>query len=167
MEKLKTTVFKIDKFLCYIASTALVIVMAIVTVHVAMRLSVSGAIAGLTDYVGVIFAVLIVCAIPYVESVNGHIRVDFLREKLPVKIQRGMYLVLEGITIVFIFIVVITMLQYMMNCYHVGSMTMVVFIKFWPFVLISAIGMFFYFLTSIVNVASEVSNWSRKEEPAL
>ena len=164
MTNIKKVVFKIDSLLCFVACVAVFCCMLLVTAHVFMRIIVNSPIAGLTDYVGLITVVFIVMSIPWIEKEKGHIKVDFVKEYLPVKTQRVIFTIVEFISNAVIIVVVWRLILYSMNCFKVGSMTYVVYIPFWPFVVLAAIGMFFFFLTSVVNYISEISSWARKGE---
>ena len=166
MIRIRNVIFKIDRYLCYIACVAICCCLGIVTVHVLMRVLFNSAVAGLTDYVGLITVVSIAMAIPWVESVKGHIKVDFVREYLPVKAQRAIYTIVEFVTNAVIIILVWSLIDYSIRSYNVGSMTWVVYIKFWPFVVMAVIGILFYFLSSLVNYICEIASWDRKGEEA-
>ena len=163
MRYVKVIIHRIDNYLCAIACFSVFVCMALVTIHVLMRIILGSPIPGLIDYVGLITVVTTVFAIPWVEMQKGHIRVELAKEYLPAKLYRPLFILLDVLTTALIIIIVWRFVLYSLSTYQVGSTTPVVFVPFWPLVMVASLGMFFFFLTCLINFIEEIHSWRQKE----
>ena len=78
---------KLELFLLYIGSIAMLICMALITVDVIMRNIFNSSIIGVSELVSLLLMPVFTCALPYIQSKKAHIILEFATEKASPRIQ--------------------------------------------------------------------------------
>ena len=101
MEKTVHIVGKISKLLDRFAQFALIILMLLVVVNIVLRVVFGSPILGTYEITGFLFAIVISLAIGYCSFQDGHIKVEFLAERFPLKLQIVTEIILKIAALVF------------------------------------------------------------------
>ena len=145
------------------ARAVLFMTMAVVSLSVIMRIVFSSPIAGLTDIVSVFNALAVAFAVSVAERRNKHIRVDFVREYLPEKLGRAIWLLMNTLAIIVLCGIAWRFYLYIATNYIYGSATWIMTIPFWPVVLCIFLGMVVFVMTAILNFLKTLRGWKTGE----
>jgi TRAP-type C4-dicarboxylate transport system permease small subunit len=158
-DKLKNSVYKIDKWACVLGNICITFNMLIVVFNILMRNGLSKSIAGITDIAGFVSCLIVVLCLPYTESLNGNINVDFIVERFPKMLRKIIYIAMTLFDLL-----VAGMLSYCFFNYAISSAaakttSMNAKLPFTPFLIVCAIGMALFALTIIVKMIVKMVNW--------
>ncbi|MDD4238422.1 MAG: TRAP transporter small permease [Desulfotomaculaceae bacterium] len=101
MNKFTGLVTELSRVLDKIAGLCLVAVMALIVANILLRAIFKSPILGTIDYVTFLTAVMIGLSLAYCAVQSGHIAVDFFVERLPLKIQAVIDMVMGLLTLTF------------------------------------------------------------------
>ena len=152
MEKALKFMDNINMKVCYVSMGAAFFLMCMTTVHALVRKFTN--LGGITDSLGITeitMVVIIFCAFAYMESQNGHVRVDILASRFPKKFGTGLHGVLLIITALFIFVMFYAIAGNISTIYARGAATIVLKIPYWPFYVVTAVGLFTYAVTVLLH----------------
>ena len=166
LEKLLNGLKSINMKICYVAMGALFFLMAMTTIDVVSRklMGFRGILDSL-DMTELGLVLIIFCGFAYLESENGHIRVDMFVNMFPPLLKK----IVEFVTLLggaaILFMLFYSLFGNIATTYASGSATQMLHIPKWPFVLISAVGIIFYTITVFLHAIDIlIKKPSRKAE---
>ncbi|MDQ0269685.1 TRAP transporter small permease [Cytobacillus purgationiresistens] len=149
LEKVIQTLTTITK---YIALTTMTLMMLFIAIAVFSRLFFSP-IIGDIEIVQLGMVVMIMCGLAYTQQVNGHITIEIIADKLPVKAQTVLDIVgallTFLVTLTFAFIYLGVALDHQN---HMRLSTNLLDIPFYPFDYIIVLGLFMWGLEALLKV---------------
>lgn len=101
MHKFSMLLDKATKFLDYLAGFCLAATMLLIVANIIMRAIWRNPVTGTIDYVNVLSALTIALALAYCAVKNGHIMIDLVVEKWPVRLQAVVDSITSLISMVF------------------------------------------------------------------
>lgn len=85
--KLNRGLSKWEKIMMYVGCICILLVMAMTTVDVLMRNILNHSIIGVTELASLMLMPIFTCALPYVQSRQNHIIIEFATEKAPPRLK--------------------------------------------------------------------------------
>ncbi len=162
MKKVEKLVTKVSCFFDNLAGLGIVLAMLLVVVNVPLR-AINRPIQGVYEYAGFIMAVIIAFALAYCAVQNGHIAIEFLIEKLPVKLQKIINTFFGTILFFFIVFAGIQMIDYARKSALSGEVSPTAHIPIYPFIFMVAIGLFALSLVEFIKLIKGVmGKWNRQ-----
>jgi TRAP-type C4-dicarboxylate transport system permease small subunit len=156
MERYISIVTRLSRIADKIAGFVLVAVMLLVVGNVLLRSIFKTPILGTYEYVGFFTAIIIGLSLAYCGIQRGHIAIEFLTQRLPIKIQALLDLVLNAATLVFMGLVSYQMGQYARTILKSGSVSPTTEAPFYLFITIVAFGLFLLCLTISVRLLEDL-----------
>ena len=149
---------------CYISMVSLFILMVMTTINTILRKTGIGSITDNLDITEYLLVMIIYCAMAYLESEKGHVRVDmflFMLPKMLCRIVEAFWYVLSaGILGFFTYSLFINIGR----TYASGATTQVYRIPQWPFVAILCFVIFLYTVTVVLHLIEIVTRKNESEE---
>ena len=161
-ERIKKIVFSIDDGVEMIGNVCIVFNMAIVTISILMRVFFKSPIAGLTDIVGLVSGVIIALTIAFTEKEGGHISADFIMEYFPKTVQKISYVAVNLMSNAVVAVLGWRLFVYAQQAYEGGTASWVVNIPLFPVAFLISMGMFLFFLTSVVKCIDRIIHWEKQ-----
>jgi len=156
MERYISIVTRLSRIADKIAGFVLVAVMLLVVGNVLLRSIFKTPILGTYEYVGFFTAIIIGLSLAYCGIQRGHIAIEFLTQRLPIKIQALLDLVLNAATLVFMGLVSYQMGEYARTILKSGSVSPTTEAPFYLFITIVAFGLFLLCLTISVRLLEDL-----------
>lgn len=138
--------------------------MATVAISVFLRVFFNSPIAGLTDIIAFFCGLNAVLSWGYVEQEDGFVQVDFVKEYLPVVVQRICYVVVSIITIIALGFVAYRFVLYTIDTYVKETVTWVLYLPYYPIAFACFVGMLMYCLTFALRVVDNVRKWKEVQK---
>ena len=161
-ERIKKFIFSVDDAFGMIGNLCIVVNMLIVTTSILMRILFRSPIAGLVDIVGMISGVIIALTIAYTEKENGHISADFIVAYFPKIVQKISFIIVSLLSNALLAILGWRLFIYAQKAYETGSASWVINIPFFPVAFLCSLGMFLFFLTTLVKCIDRILHWEEK-----
>jgi len=152
MNKIKSQVTKISKFLDLIGGYFYVALMLVVVFNVIMRSVFSKPFIGTVEIVELFSAVGVGLTISYCAILGEHISIDFILEKFPERFQKLVMTIGYLLSLSFLGTASWMIFQYGDSARINGRVTPTMGIAYHPFVYIIAFGFFVFFLVSLVQM---------------
>jgi TRAP-type C4-dicarboxylate transport system permease small subunit len=162
MEKTVHIVGKISKLLDRFAQFALIILMLLVVVNIVLRVVFGSPILGTYEITGFLFAIVISLAIGYCSFQDGHIKVEFLAERFPLKMQIVVEIILKLVALVFFAITTWTLWNYGIYLKNVGEVSPSAKIHFYYFVFIIAVGFAIFCIDLLIKLVVFIKDVPQK-----
>ncbi|HEY8500449.1 MAG TPA: TRAP transporter small permease [Clostridia bacterium] len=153
MQKIERLISKASKLMDIAAGWGIAAIMALVVVNVLMRVIFNSPIKGVYEYVGYMTAGVIALSIAYCALQGAHIAIDFLFEKLPVKIRKTIYYISGSIIIVFLLFLCCQIFIYALKVMSSGEVSPTAGMPFYPFIIMVAIGVFVLSAVEFAKIA--------------
>ena len=168
MAKLLKSVDLINFRICNVAMWTVFFLMFLTTIHAILRkFTLLGGIRDALPITELAMVVLVFCGFAYMQSQKGHVRVDFLVNRLP----RGLSKLLEIVTLFIgsgiIWVMFYASITNIIPTYAKGASTMLLKIPFWPFMIVISVGLFFYALTLALHAIDGCIRFSEKPEEEI
>ena len=154
MRKVRGVIFKLCDIFNILACICIFANMMVVVAHVVGRVFFKSPIFGLVDIVGFAFGLSCVFAFCVTEKNNGHVKLDFLMEKLPPAGKKILHTILSVLYLATIAIIAFQFYRYTASTFNNKTVTWIVRLPYYPVVFLTAVGFTFYFLTALVNCLS-------------
>jgi TRAP-type C4-dicarboxylate transport system permease small subunit len=135
----------------YAAIWACFFLMVMTAVHVILRKFSTISIPGAMELTELSLVVIVFCAIGYLQSQNGHVRVDMFVNKFPVRARQFVSFVILLASAVTLYIMFYAGILQVQSQLSMMTKTTVLLIPIWPFVVIMTIGLIFYALSLTVH----------------
>jgi len=161
-EKIKKFVFSVDDAVGMIGNLCIVFNMIIITISILMRVLFRSPIAGLTDIVGMVSGVIIALTIGFTEKENGHISADFIVGYFPKIVQKISYIIVSLLSNALLVILGWRLFLYARRAYEIGTASWVISIPVYPVAFICSLGMFLFFLTTLVKSIDRILHWEER-----
>jgi TRAP-type C4-dicarboxylate transport system permease small subunit len=162
MEKTVHIVGKISKLLDRFAQFALIILMLLVVVNIVLRVVFGSPILGTYEITGFLFAIVISLAIGYCSFQDGHIKVDFLAERFPLKVQIVAEIILKLVAFGFFVIATWTLWNYGFYLKAVGEVSPSAKIHFYYFVFVIAAGFAIFCIDLLIKLIMSIKDVPKK-----
>lgn len=162
MGKSEYIINRINRLLDRVAQFTLIIVMMLVVINIVLRAFFGKPILGTYELVGFLFAVVVSLSIAYCAFQNGHIAVDFLAERFPIKIQIVSDIILKAIALVFFAIATWTLVNYGISLFNSGEVSPSAKIPFYYFVFIIAVGFAMLCVELFIQFKNRIKDLPRK-----
>lgn len=164
MNSFKGIIHKLTEMTEVLANAVIFLTMAIVSLSILMRVFLKSPLAGLTDYVSMLNALTVAFAVSVTERMDKHIRVDFVREFLPPRIGKGIYVLTRVMMLAVYTLVSYRFLLYFISALRHGNKTWIAGLLHWPVLFCLFIGLSIFLLTAIINLVSALSNWEGRKK---
>jgi TRAP-type C4-dicarboxylate transport system permease small subunit len=164
VERYNTVIKNISRILNTIGQICIVICMLFIVLNIVLRVVANRPLAGLVDYVGLLTTLIVGPTLAYCAAEGGHIEVEFILEKFPLKLQKIVYAVVNLVSTIFLTVLTWYLGRHAFNAYRLGELPMTAKIKIYPFIYSIAVGIGLYALVSIgkfmqtISAGKEVSN---------
>lgn len=155
----KITTF-LNRFLISCAGAILIFMIILTCANVFLRF-VFGPIKGTVELIAYSGAIITSFALGYTQLHKGHITVDFLFVKFPVKVKSFLEISTNFICMVFFLIVALRLLQYGISLWRWGETTETLKISFYPFVYAVSFGCVILSLTCATEL---LKVWRAKDK---
>jgi len=153
MQRIEKFFSKAGKLMDAAAGWGIAAIMALVIVNVLMRVIFNNPIKGVYEYVGYMTAGVIALSITYCALQGAHIAIDFIFEKLSVKTRKTVYYITGPIIIVFLLFLCCQLFIYAFNVMASGEVSPTAKMPFYPFIFLTAAGMFVLSAAEFVKIA--------------
>jgi TRAP-type C4-dicarboxylate transport system permease small subunit len=135
------------------------------SVHVILRkFTPLGGINASLELTEISMVLIVFCALAYLQLNDGHVRVDLFVNMLPEKGRRVLYFVILLISAVVLFVMFYATMLNISTQFASGAQTQVWKIPLWPFVIITAIGLFLYALNVLFKAFDVLLGGNDKED---
>lgn len=151
MGRLEKVVKKASDYFGYVAGIFIAINMALVVYSVVARLFFRAPIAGLTDLVGFASGISALFAFAYTQKEDSFIKVDFVGEFFPKKIQLILQIIFAVLEVPLFALVSYRFFVYGMSTYANNNVTWVMFLPYYPVAFIGCLGMAMLTLMMLVQ----------------
>ena len=151
MDKFSIIIDKLTHKIAYAAIWATFFLMCMTAVHVILRKVSVFSIPGAMELTELSLVVIVFCSIGYLQSQNGHVRVDMFVNKFPVRARRFIEFVILLASAVTLFFMFYAGLMQVQSQIGTGIKTNVLLIPLWPFVIVMTIGVIFYTLSLVLH----------------
>lgn len=156
MKKLEVFVKKTSQLLDNLAGWGVVATMLLVVINILLRTVANRPIQGVYEVVGFITAVVIAFGLAWCAVQKGHIAIEFIVEKLPVKAQSVIH-VSSGFAIMLLLLFIsYQVFHHGFKVIASGEVSATAQIPFYPFIFLVALGFLLLFLVELVNVLKGV-----------
>lgn len=156
MKKLEVFVKKTSQLLDNLAGWGVVAIMLLVVINILLRTVANRPIQGVYEVVGFITAVVIAFGLAWCAVQKGHIAIEFIVEKLPVKAQSVIH-VSSGFAIMLLLLFIsYRVFHHGFKVIASGEVSATAQIPFYPFIFLVALGFLLLFLVELVNVLKGV-----------
>jgi len=158
-KQLEIWVHMISRILMYVTLVALFIMMLIQVVDVVGRYLFDKPLKLTMDYLELGMGIVVFWGLSFCASENNHVRVDVLTAHINKRVQK----VIDRTTFTFgAFILALITLRLALRAWGIiqnppGPVTYTMFIPYWPFLIMAAIGCFFFFLETLIRIFNPAS----------
>jgi TRAP-type C4-dicarboxylate transport system permease small subunit len=142
MARMKNWVEKMSGIMDKMAACAVVLTMLVIVANIIMRSLFKNPLTGIMDYVMILTAVTIALALASCAVQNGHIAVDLIIEKFPVKVRNLIDSLTNLTAFIFWILAAVFMLEYANNMAITGTLFPTTQIPFAPVLIVIAAGIF-------------------------
>ena len=152
--------------ICYVSMVSMFVLMVLTTINTIMRkIYFLGGIKDAFDMTAMLLVLIVFCAMAFLESGKGHVRVGMLflvLPSLPKKIVEAFwYLMSSGI----LFLFTLSLFNNIQSTYKSGAASQVFAIPWWPFSIVITVAVLAYALTVLTRlIAIIVGQDSEKEQ---
>lgn len=156
MKKLEVFVTKASRLLDDIAGWGVVAVMFLVVVNILLRSFLNSPIQGIYEITGFITAVVIGFGLAWCAVQKSHIAIEFIVEKMPLKVQKAIHVVSGVLIMVFLMFISYRVFFHGFKVIASGEVSATARIPFYPFIFMVALGFLMLFLVELVNLVKGV-----------
>lgn len=156
MKQFIILVGNLSRLLDRLAAVCIVVMMALVVLNILLRTLFSRPLLGTIDYVNILMAVTISLGLAFCGLKNAHIAVEFMVEKLPVKIQAVISVFINLLALIFWSATAWYMAAYARNMMITNLMAGTVSIFMYPVVYMAAIGILALCLVLVLKLSDSV-----------
>jgi TRAP-type C4-dicarboxylate transport system permease small subunit len=115
------------------------------SVHVLMRkVTALGGINASLELTEISMVLIVFCALAYLQSNNGHVRVSMFADMLPPTGKRILNFIITLVSAAVLFVMFYAALLNISTQFESGAQTQVWKIPIWPFVVVTAVGLLLY-----------------------
>ncbi|MGI6468885.1 MAG: TRAP transporter small permease [Syntrophomonadaceae bacterium] len=156
MERFSGLVENVGRFLDNIAAFCVAATMAVVVLNIILRTLFNRPLLGTVEYVNILTAVTIGLALAYCAFCDGQIAVDFLMEKLPLRLQATSEIITGILAFGFWALVARYMLDYSYEMLTTGLVSSTVQIPMYPVSYLIALGLLALCLVILYRITESV-----------
>lgn len=154
MEQFAVIAAKISKLLDSIAGWCMASIMVLVVSNILLRTLFKRPILGTYEYVSFFTALVIGLALAYCAVQNSHIAISIITDRLPVKIQMIIEIVIDTIAFIFLSFSTWHIGIYAKSMAGSGEVSLTTKLPFYPFIYLVAFGMSILSLVVLANLIS-------------
>ncbi|MDR1572100.1 MAG: TRAP transporter small permease [Clostridiales Family XIII bacterium] len=151
MAKFSKTIDMLTDKVSYAAMASCFFLMCMTAIHVILRKVSYFSVPGAMELTELSLVVIVFCAIGYLQSQGGHVRVNMFVDMLPLRARSFVSFVILLLSAVALFLMFYAGLRQIGAQFETGLATNVLKIPIWPFVIIMTIGIIFYALSLLVH----------------
>jgi len=140
------------------AATAVLLTMLVIVANIIMRSIFHNPLTGIMDYVMILTAVTIALALAACAVQNGHIAVDLVIDKFPVKVRNVIDTLTSLTSLVFWTLAAVFMLDYANNMAVTGTLFPTTQLPFAPVLVVIAAGIFALAVVILYRLLDNVRN---------
>jgi TRAP-type C4-dicarboxylate transport system permease small subunit len=153
-KQIELGVHLISRILMYAVAVVLFLIMLLQTTDVLGRYLFDKPLKASMDYIEVAMSLVIFWGLAYCASENGHVRVDVITSRLS---NRALNIIDRFTFGAGAFILALITWRLAMRAWSIlqnlpGPVTLTMLIPYWPFIILAAIGCFFFFLEYLIRV---------------
>lgn len=153
-KKFEFWVHRITWIMNLVSVVVLALMMLVQTIDVVSRYAFNAPLKVSMDMIELMMAILVFMSISYAASINSHIRVDLVIARLSKPVQENLDRI---ISLAGAFILALITWRLGFRAWGIiqnppGPVTLTMLVPFWPFILVAAVGCFFYFLECLIRV---------------
>ncbi len=157
MSRLEKMVNLVTRWLNWVAAAALIVVMFIVCANVIGRSFWETPVKGTVDIVSLLGAIVVGWAIAYTQVLKGHIRIDLLVERLPLRIQYIVDSVIDLIGLALFALISWQTILFAKANFEVGELSEVLKLPITPFASVVAVGCIAITSVLLIDLIKSVS----------
>ena len=161
MQLLKLLINKASYGLDFLAGLVLAFTAILVVANIMGRALFSKPILGTYEMVGYLTAAVVGLALARCAVENGHIAIDFLVDRLAIKLRSIINLVINIPVMIFLMLASYHLFAYGQRIAASGAVSSTTQIIFYPFIYLVALGMLFLALVVVVKTADQFSGGER------
>ena len=158
---MKRQTYKLSHFFNRIAGFTFVAVMVLITCNTITRLF-GYPVKGTVEIVGFLSAIAIGLSLAHCAAQGGHIAITLFVDKLPIKAQKYIDLIVDTVVVLFLGFIVIRLWIYAISLRHTGQIALTTGIPFYPFVLIIDFGFLIYALVILSKIVESIRKGGEK-----
>ncbi len=162
MSVIEKTVHTLTRWLNWIAASAIVAVMIIVSINVIGRGMFGIPLKGTVDIVSLLGALVISCAIAYTQVLKGHIRITLLIDMLPHTLRTILAGLIDIIGMILFGIISWQTALFAIGTHEIGELSEVLKIPITPFAAVVSIGCMGLTLVLLVDFIDVLSKGAKK-----
>jgi TRAP-type C4-dicarboxylate transport system permease small subunit len=153
-KQIERRVHQISRILMYIVAVLLFLIMLMQTVDVFGRYLFDKPLKAAMDYIEVAMSLVIFWGLAYCASENGHVRIDVVTSHISKRVLN----IIDRFTFgagAFILALMTWRLAFRAWTYlqhPPGPATLTMFVPYWPFLILAAVGCFFFFFEYLIRV---------------
>ncbi len=148
---------KITRILIAIGTTILALMMFLTALDVGLRYAFNRPLAGAFELVEYMMAILIPFCIVYCADQKGHVAVELILDRFPIKIQNIANIITTFITLIFVMVIAWQNILYFFEVQASNLTSAVLLIPTYPFVAPIAIGIGAFALILVVHLSEYLS----------
>lgn len=158
MSRIKNWVERLSRIMDIMAATAVLLTMLVIVANIIMRSVFHNPLTGIMDYVMILTAVTIALALAACAVQNGHIAVDLVIDKFPVKVRNVIDTLTSLTSLVFWTLAAVFMLDYANNMAVTGTLFPTTQLPFAPVLVVIAAGIFALAVVILYRLLDNVRN---------
>lgn len=158
MSRIKNWVERLSRIMDIMAATAVLLTMLVIVANIIMRSIFHNPMTGIMDYVMILTAVTIALALASCAVQNGHIAVDLIIDKFPVKVRNIIDTLTSLTSLVFWTLAAVFMLDYANNMAVTGTLFPTTQLPFAPVLVVIAAGIFALAVVILYRLLDNVRN---------
>jgi len=158
VSRIKNWVERLSRIMDIMAATAVLLTMLVIVANIVMRSVFHNPLTGIMDYVMILTAVTIALALAACAVQNGHIAVDLVIDKFPVKVRNVIDTLTSLTSLVFWTLAAVFMLDYANNMAVTGTLFPTTQLPFAPVLVVIAAGIFALAVVILYRLLDNVRN---------
>jgi len=158
MSRIKNWVERLSRIMDVMAAMAVLLTMLVIVGNIIMRSFFHNPLTGIMDYVMILTAVTIALALASCAVQNGHIAVDLIIDRFPVKVRNIIDTLTSLTSLVFWTLAAVFMLDYANNMAVTGTLFPTTQLPFAPVLVVIAAGIFALAVVILYRLLDNVRN---------
>lgn len=158
MSRIKNWVERLSRIMDIMAAIAVLLTMLVIVANIIMRSVLHSPLTGIMDYVMILTAVTIALALAACAVQNGHIAVDLVIDRFPVRVRNVIDTLTSLTSLVFWTLAAVFMLDYANNMAVTGTLFPTTQLPFAPVLVVIAAGIFALAVVILYRLLDNVRN---------
>ena len=144
---------RFDTAMHYLAGAALLGLLFLTVSDIVGRSAFRRPVSGTVELTSMVLVVVVFLAVAHSEDMGDHITIDLIYERVGKKFKAVLDIISDLLTIAVVALLSFQLYQFVLRNQRSGAETPVLDLPIWPFVLVAAIGMALYALSTVMRLA--------------